>query len=107
MIIEAEYLTDKTETQFIQDGCGGQVISVGVLGQTSNAILMPSFINGTPMPKNPREPFRTTTNGLDISYHGYLQASLASEKRGLFLVVKVVFQEGQSGVVATSFSPFA
>lgn len=106
MIIEAEYLTDKTETQFIQDGCGGQIINVGVLLQTSNAILMPSFINGTPMPKNPREPFRTTTNSLDLSYHGYLQASLGSINRGLFLVVKVVFQEGQSGLVGGSFSPF-
>jgi len=107
MIIEAEYLTDKTETQFIQDGCGGQIINVGVLGQTSNAFLMPSVINGTSMPKNPREPFRRTTNAVDISYHGYLQASLASEKRGLFLVVRVVFQEGQSGLIATSFSPFS
>lgn len=107
MVIEAEYLTDKSETEFIKEGCGGQVINVGALNSNARAILMPPSINGTLMPKNPREPFRKTTIGADISYHGYLQQSLSSEKRGLFLVVKVIFQEGQSGLIATSFSPFA
>ena len=105
MVIEAEFITDKTETQFMRDGCGGETISVGIIPPLGTAVAIPSQINGTPLPKNPREPFSTQFVGTSSKYHGYLQQSIASERRGLFLVVKVTFAESQSGLVATSFSP--
>jgi hypothetical protein len=106
MVIEAEYLTDKSETQFIQDGCGGQIIQTGLIPPFFRAITMPSNINGTVMPSNPREPYTTQGTGSAFKYHGYLQQTLSSERRGLFLVVKVTFAESASSLVATSFSPF-
>jgi hypothetical protein len=106
MIIEAEYLTDKTETEFIRDGCGGPLVEVGIIPPYGRAFAMPSDINGTVMPKNPREPFKSQLSGSAFNYHGYLQQSLAGEKRGLFLVVRVTFAEAKSSIVATSFSAF-
>jgi hypothetical protein len=106
MVIEAEYLTDKTETKFIQDGCDGQIISTGILPPLGTGIAMPSQINGTVMPKNPKEPYSAQSLGSAFKYHGYLQQSLSSEKRGKFLVVRVVFAEAASSLVASSFSAF-
>jgi hypothetical protein len=106
MIIEAEFLTDKSETQFMQDGSGGQIIQVGIIPPLANGIAMPSQINGTIMPSNPREPFQRGGIGLTVRYHGYLQQSLSCERRGLFLVARVTFAEAQSSLVATSFSQF-
>ena len=106
MVIEAEFLTDKSETQFMQDGSGGQIISVGILQPLSTGIAMPSKINGTDMPKNPREPFSSQSLGTAFKYHGYLQQSLSCERRGLFLVARVSFAEAASSLVATSFSQF-
>ena len=106
MIIEAEFLTDKSETQFMQDGSGGQIVQVGIFPPLANAIGIPAAINGTAMPRNPRQPFQADAIGYSIKYHGYLQQSLSCERRGLFLVARTTFAEGQSGVVASSFSPF-
>ena len=107
ILIEAEYLTDKTETQFMQDGSGGQIVEVGIIPPYGSGIAMPSDINGTAMPRNPREPFKSQTVGTAFNYHGYLQQTISSEKRGLFLVVRVIFAEAKSGIAATSFSAFA
>ena len=106
MVIEAEFLTDKSETQFMQDGSGGQIIQVGIIPPLANGIAMPSQINGTDMPKNPREPFTSQSVGTAFKYHGYLQQSLSCERRGLFLVARVSFAEAASSLVATSFSQF-
>lgn len=106
MIIEAEYLTDKTETQFMQDGCDGQIVETGIIPPLGRGIAMPSSINGTIMPRNPREPFFSQGIGSAFKYHGYLQKSFSSDKRGLFLVVKITFSESTSSIVATSFSAF-
>lgn len=106
MVIEAEFLTDKSETQFMQDGSGGQIIQVGIIPPLANGIAMPSQINGTDMPKNPREPFTSQSVGTAFKYHGYLQGSLSCERRGLFLVARVSFSEAASSLVATSFSQF-
>lgn len=107
ILIEAEYLTDKTETQFMQEGSGGQIVEIGILPPYGSGIAMPSDINGTVMPRNPREPFKSQTVGAAFNYHGYLQQTISSEKRGLFLVVRVIFAEAKSSIVATSFSTFA
>ena len=106
MVIEAEFLTDKSETQFMQNGPGGQIIQVGIIPPLANGIAMPSQINGTDMPKNPREPFTSQSVGTAFKYHGYLQVSLSCERRGLFLVARVSFSEAASSLVATSFSQF-
>jgi hypothetical protein len=106
MVIEAEFLTDKSETQFMQDGSGGQIIQIGIIPPLGNGIAMPSEINGTAMPQNPREPFQTQTVGTALKYHGYLQQSLSCERRGLFLVARVTFAEAASSLTASSFSQF-
>jgi len=107
MIIEAEYLTDLSETQFILNGCGGQVIEVGLIPPFGTGIKMPSNINGTVMPSDPRTPFSQQTSQFAIKYHGYLQQSIACEKRGLFLVARVIFIESQSGLFVSGATPFS
>jgi hypothetical protein len=64
MVIEAEFLTDKSETVFIRGNIAGTAsislgnVTFGLVNQ------MPKFINGTKMPDNPREPFNTSTRRL-------------------------------------------
>lgn len=106
MIIEAEFITDKTETQFMVESCGGPLIKTGIIPPFGTAFGMPAQINGTLMPKNPREPFTQSTFMSSTNYHGYLQQSLECERRGLFLEAKVRFTEGQSGVFQTGQTPF-
>ena len=106
-VVEAEYLTDFTETEFIINGCGGQIIPVGILPPLGSGIKMPSIINGTVMPSDPRTPFEQSTAAFAIKYHGYLQQSIACEKRGLFLVARVIFVESQSGLFVSGATPFS
>ena len=87
MVIEAEFLTDKSETQFLLDGAGGL--------NTNGLIYMPESINGTKMPANPREPYGFSNYAASYQYFGYTQQSLACEKRGAMLVARVVFAEQQ------------
>ena len=98
MVIEAEFLTDKTETQFLESGSGGQTIQTGFLIPYGSAIAMPSQINGKALPQNPRQPFTGGTQGIAEKYHGYLQQSLACERRGLFLVCRIIFAEGRDAL---------
>ena len=87
MVIEVEFLTDKTETQFLSTGAGG-------LSQPNNGkIFMPSQINGKTLPSNPREPFTISRLRFFQRYDGYVQNSLACERRGIFLVARVIFSE--------------
>jgi hypothetical protein len=87
MVIEAEFLTDKTETQFLSSGAGG-------LSQPKNStIFIPKQINGVALPSNPREPYFIDRAFFSQSYSGYVQSSLSCEKRGIFLVGKVIYSE--------------
>ena len=87
MVIEVEFLTDKTETQFLSTGAGG-------LSQPNNGkIFMPSQINGKILPSNPREPFSINRAFFAQRYDGYVQNSLACERRGIFLVARVIYSE--------------
>jgi len=106
-VVEAEYLTDLSETQFITNGSGGQIIPVGLLPPLGSGIKMPSSINGTVMPSDPRTPFEQQTFTYAIKYHGYLQQSIACERRGLFLVARVIFVESQSGLFVSGATPFS
>ena len=98
MIIEAEFLTDKSESEFRQAGGGG--LSRRAERFQPAARFMPTAINGTKLPSNPREPFQILGLFTQSSYFGYVEISLSCEKRGGFLVARVNYAEQQSGVTA-------
>jgi hypothetical protein len=94
MIIEAEFISDKSETEFIQTGAGG-LLKPGdnLLNEGRYGRFMPSTINGTKMPSNPRQPFQRSGLALKTTYFGYVQTSLSCEKRGILLVARVNYAE--------------
>jgi len=103
LVIEAEYLTDSSEAQFMA-GQLGQNNANAVAGY-SPQVKMPSSINGTAMPSDPRVPFYSAPisgSGLIISYRGYCVLSKSCERRGLFLVARDTFHEVQTIAVASS-----
>jgi len=97
LTIEAEFVTDVSESQFIKGNI--QTTSTINLGNISFGTVnqMPKFINGTKMPDNPREPF-TSSNNVSISqYFGYCTQTYSCERRGLFLIARSSYAEAQSG----------
>ena len=98
LIVEAEFITDISETEFIRGNIQGTSsinlgnVSFGTVNQ------MPPFINGTKMPSNPREPFKSSSQLAIVEYFGYCTQSHSCERRGLFLVARTTYQE-----VATRF----
>jgi len=93
MIIEAEFISDKSETDFIQTGAGGLLKPGDRLSNLGRyGFFMPSTINGTKMPSNPREPFQFGSL-YNFGYFGYVQTSLSCEKRGILLVARVNYAE--------------
>ncbi len=97
MVIEAEFLTEKSETEFLDAGAGGL--------KNVSIIYIPESINGTKLPSNPRPPYRFDSYAGYYAYFGYTQQSLACEKRGTMLVAKAVFAEkdAQSISIAGAF----
>jgi hypothetical protein len=98
LVIEAEYVTDVSETQFL----AGQIAQNNALNPVSiwqPVIKMPTSINGVEMPKNPRTPFFQTPDtgprGIIAQYNGYCVLSKSCERRGLFLVARDTFHEDQ------------
>ena len=97
LIIEAEYVTDVSETQFMA-GLRAQNNAVEPATVWKYTIPMPPFINGVAMPKNPKEAFFSTPGtggGVIEKYSGYVALTKSCEKRGLFLVARDTFHEGQ------------
>jgi hypothetical protein len=104
IVIEAEYVTDSSETQFM----------AGQLSQNNGAlplpswkavIAMPASINGTSLPKNPVQPFFRAPQiggGIIENYSGYCVLSKSCERRGLFLVARDTFHEVQEIAVIRS-----
>ena len=93
LVIEAEYVTDVSETQFM----------AGQLSQNNGAIAtplwqpvikMPPFINGYAMPQDPTPPFNRSGAVIE-QYAGYCVLSKSCERRGLFLVARDTFHEVQ------------
>ena len=93
LVIEAEYVTDVGETQFM----------AGQLSQNNGAlaapiwkavIKMPEFINGYAMPRDPIPPFSRGGPIIEV-YSGYCVLSKSCERRGLFLVARDTFNESQ------------
>jgi len=98
MIIEAEFITDKSETEFMQTGAGG-LLRPGD-NFTGQSRFIPSTINGTKMPSNPREPFQISGLLTRFNYFGYVQTSLSCDKRGILLVARVTYAEARQTVGA-------
>ena len=98
IVIEAEYVTDVSETEFVA-GLRAQNNAAEPATLFKTTIPMPPFINGVQMPKNSKEPFFSTPDtgprGIIERYHGYVALSKSCEKRGLFLVARDTFHEFQ------------
>ena len=96
LIVEAEFITDISETEFIRGNIQGTSsinlgnVSFGTVNQ------MPPFINGTKMPSNPREPFKSSSQLAIVEYFGYCTQSHSCERRGLFLIARTTYQENAS-----------
>ena len=90
MVIQANYVTDLSEAQII----------------SNNGSAMPSSINGTPLPDNPRAPFSTTGIGVFTNYYGYVLTNIQSIRRGLFLIVTTSYQESGSAGGTSGQSKF-
>ena len=93
LVIEAEYVTDVSETEFM---AGQLAQNNGTLRATlfSPTIKMPETINGTAMPKDPRSAFFSSRNNL-VQYSGYCVLSMSCDRRGLFLVARNTYHEVQ------------
>ena len=96
LVIEAEFITDVSETEFIRGNIQGTSsinlgnVSFGSVNQ------MPPFINGTKMPSNPREPFKSSSRVSIAQYFGYCTQSHSCERRGLFLIARTIYAEAQA-----------
>ena len=101
--IEAEFITDSNETQFVKGSISPTITVALPRSITGNISInkMPAFINGTKMPDDPRPPFVKTTKNLFYQYFGYCTASFSCERRGLFLVARTTYIEQEIRVVAT------
>jgi hypothetical protein len=96
LVIEAEYVTDVSETQYMA-GQRAQNNATLPLFRFIPVIKMPLFINGTAMPQDPVPPFNRSPNGVGFieQYSGYCALSKSCERRGLFLVARDTFHEVQ------------
>jgi hypothetical protein len=92
LVIEAEYVTDVSETEFMamQLSKGSGLERVAIFSPT---IKMPESINGTVMPKDPRSAFFQAGTGAIANYLGYCVLSVSCEKRGIFLVARNTYAE--------------
>jgi len=93
LVIEAEYVTDVSETEFMAGQMGlNNPTRPSTLFNT--VIKMPETINGTAMPRDPRSAFFSSTNNL-VQYSGYCVLSMSCERRGIFLVARNTYHEVQ------------
>ena len=110
LVIEAEYVTDVSETEFM----AGQLAQNNGLRQATlfnPTIRMPAVINGTAMPRDPRSAFYQTPSGgfgggVIVKYSGYCVLSMSCERRGIFLVARNTYHEVQqiAQVIQPGFS---
>ena len=93
LTVEAEFLTDVSESQFIKGNINATAeIKLGNIsfGQVNQ---MPPFINGTKMPDNPRQPFTSSSRASITQYFGYCTQTYSCERRGLFLIARASYTE--------------
>lgn len=103
LTIEAEFVTDVSESQFIN----GSIIKTtelavppnlaSALGLKQNINTMPPFINGTKMPDNPRQPFVNSRGSGVTQYLGYVTQTFSCDRRGLFLIARTTYVEASTG----------
>jgi len=106
LVIEAEYVTDVSETQFM----AGQLAQNTGLGRQqifSQQIKMPAVINGTTMPVDPITPFYRSPKiffggGAITQYSGYCVLSMSCDRRGLFLIARNTYHEVQQVAIITA-----
>jgi hypothetical protein len=94
LVIEAEYLTDVSETEFMA-GQLAQNNGLQRVGLFTPTIKMPESINGYAMPRDPRSAFFSSGTGVIAQYSGYCVLSMSCERRGLFLVARNTYHEVQ------------
>jgi hypothetical protein len=93
LTIEAEFVTDVSETDFIKGNINATAsiklgnISFGTVNQ------MPPIINVTQMPENPRPAGAVRRAGAFGQYFGYCVESFSCERRGIFLVARTTYIE--------------
>jgi len=105
LVIEAEYVTDVSETEFMA-GQLAQNTGLGRLQIFSNLIKMPEVINGTTMPRDPRTAFFNAPKtgfggGAIVKYSGYCVLSMSCDRRGLFLIARNTYHEVQQVAITT------
>ena len=105
LVIEAEYVTDVSETAFMA-GQLAQNTGLGSLQLFNDVIKMPAVINGTTMPQDPRQAFFNAPktsfgSGAFIRYSGYCVLSMSCDRRGLFLIARNTYHEVQQIAITT------
>jgi len=96
LTIEAEFVTDVNETDFIKGNINATAsISIGNIS-FGTVNQMPPFINGTQMPANPRPTGAMRRAGGFGEYFGYCVESFSCERRGIFLIARTTYIEKES-----------
>jgi len=96
LTIEAEFVTDVNETDFIKGNINATAsISIGNIS-FGTVNQMPPFINGTQMPANPRPTGAMRRAGGFGDYFGYCVESFSCERRGIFLIARTTYIEKES-----------
>jgi hypothetical protein len=96
LTIEAEFVTDVNETDFIKGNINATAsISIGNIS-FGTVNQMPPFINGTQMPANPRPTGAVRRAGGFGDYFGYCVESFSCERRGIFLIARTTYIEKES-----------
>lgn len=102
LTIEVEFVTDVNENQIAT----GQLtrdtaVSISAYELNNQYIVkgpIPTELNGLILPSNPRPPFEQVYGLVGgFRYYGYCQDSVTSDRRGQFLVARVVYKEKRKG----------
>jgi hypothetical protein len=102
--IEVEFVSDISITEILAgkfSSLSQTVPSTGV-----KIIRIPSYINGTKMPENPRTPFTQEGVGQTTStyyrYEGYIVNNIQATQRGQFIVATITFSEYAASISGAS-----
>lgn len=98
--IEVDYVSDSSETELLKGTFTKFSFVPANIFLNSFSKKMPSSINGTLLPEDPRPPFTNETRGgLYIRYEGYVLKGMNFVRRGQFLTATAVFAENQVVVI--------
>lgn len=102
--IEVEFVSDVSITELL----AGKFSSLSQSNPSTGIgiVRIPSFINGTKMPENPRTPYTQEGAGLTSStyyrYEGYIVNNTQATQRGQFVVAVINFSEYAISITGTS-----